>query len=95
VNHDGVNATLPSDMTPEAITLEQAIGLIDARAGSGGGKSARSSKGKKTAAKTPAKAVAEPRSTARKAPAKSKAAPKPKAAAAAANKQPRKAKAAK
>jgi DNA topoisomerase-1 len=95
VSHDGVNATLSSDMTPEAITLEQAIGLIDARAGSGGGKSARSSKGKKAAAKAPAKAIAEPRSTARKAPAKSKAAPKPKAAAAAANKQPRKAKAAK
>ena len=32
VSHDGVNATLPNDMTPEAITLEQAVGLIEARA---------------------------------------------------------------
>jgi DNA topoisomerase-1 len=38
VSHDGINATLPSDITPETVTLEQAIGLIDARAASGGGK---------------------------------------------------------
>ena len=38
VSHDGVNATLSSDMTPEAITLEQAVGLLDARAARGGGK---------------------------------------------------------
>jgi DNA topoisomerase-1 len=57
VSHDGVNATLSSDMTPEAITLEQAVGLLDARAARGGGK------------KPPAKA----RSTARKTPAKPKA----------------------
>jgi DNA topoisomerase I len=58
VSHDGVNATLPSDLTPDAITLEQAVGLIEARAARGGGK----------------KAAAAPRSTARKAPAKPKAA---------------------
>jgi DNA topoisomerase-1 len=57
VSHDGVNATLPSDMTPETITLEQAIPLLDARAARGGGK----------------KAPAKVRSTARKAPAKAKA----------------------
>ncbi|MGZ3350374.1 MAG: topoisomerase C-terminal repeat-containing protein, partial [Xanthobacteraceae bacterium] len=62
VNHDGINATLSSDMTPETITLEQAVGLLDARAARGGGK------------KPPAKA----RSTARKAPAKPKAAAKAK-----------------
>jgi DNA topoisomerase-1 len=62
-NHDGVNATLPSDMTPETITLEQAVGLLDARAARGGG-------GKKAPAKPP--------STARKAPTKPKAAAKPK-----------------
>jgi len=49
-------------MTPETITLEQAVGLLDARAARGGGK------------KPPAKA----RSTARKAPAKPKAAAKAK-----------------
>ena len=62
VSHDGVNATLSSDLTPEAITLEQAVGLLDARAARGGGK------------KPPAKA----RSTARKTPAKPKAAAKAK-----------------
>ena len=32
VSHNGVNATLPSDKTPEEITLDEAIGLLDARA---------------------------------------------------------------
>ena len=32
VSHDGVNATLPRDKTPETITLEEAAVLIDARA---------------------------------------------------------------
>jgi DNA topoisomerase-1 len=47
-SHDGINATLPSDMTPESITLDQAIGLLDARAAQGGGKSKKSN-AKKTA----------------------------------------------
>ena len=37
VSHDGVNATLPSDMTPETVTLEQALPLLDARAARGTG----------------------------------------------------------
>ncbi|HXX05064.1 MAG TPA: type I DNA topoisomerase [Xanthobacteraceae bacterium] len=32
VSHDGVNATLPRDKTPETITLDEATALIDARA---------------------------------------------------------------
>jgi DNA topoisomerase-1 len=32
VSHNGINATLPKDKTPEAITLDEAIGLLDARA---------------------------------------------------------------
>ena len=32
VSHDGVNATLPADKTPETITLEEAVALLDARA---------------------------------------------------------------
>jgi DNA topoisomerase I len=35
VSHDGVNATLPADKTPETITLEEATALIDARADRG------------------------------------------------------------
>ena len=35
VSHDGVNATLPRDKTPETITLEEAAALIDARADRG------------------------------------------------------------
>ena len=38
VSHDGVNATLPADKTPDNITLEEAVGLIDARIAAGGGK---------------------------------------------------------
>ena len=52
VSHDGVNATLPSDMTPETITLEQAVGLFDARAARGGG-------GKKPAVKARSNGGAE------------------------------------
>jgi DNA topoisomerase-1 len=32
VSHDGINATLPRDKTPDAITLEEALALIAARA---------------------------------------------------------------
>jgi len=32
VSHDGVNATLPADKTPETVTLEEAVALIDVRA---------------------------------------------------------------
>jgi DNA topoisomerase-1 len=32
VSHNGVNATLPADKTPETITLEEAVVLLDARA---------------------------------------------------------------
>lgn len=37
VSHDGVNATLPADKTPDNVTLEEAVGLIDARIAAGGG----------------------------------------------------------
>jgi DNA topoisomerase-1 len=32
VSHNGVNATLPADKTPETVTLEEAVVLLDARA---------------------------------------------------------------
>jgi DNA topoisomerase-1 len=84
VSHDGVNATLPSDKTPETITLEEAVTLIDARAARGGGK------------KAPAKRRSAPRKgAARKTAAKTVSTAKPPAAAAAKAKPARKAKAAK
>jgi DNA topoisomerase I len=57
VSHDGVNATLPSDMTPDTVTLEQALPLLDARAARGTGK-----KTKRVAAKAAKKdaTAAEP-----------------------------------
>ncbi len=32
VSHNGVNATLPADKTPETVTLDEAVALLDARA---------------------------------------------------------------
>ncbi len=32
VSHDGINATLPADKTPETVTLDEAVALLDARA---------------------------------------------------------------
>jgi DNA topoisomerase-1 len=32
VSHNGVNATLPADKTPETVTLQEAVALLDARA---------------------------------------------------------------
>jgi len=73
VSHNGGNATLPADKTPDTVTLEEAIELLDARAG----KSADAPKPHRAAGRKPAKAAA-------KAPAKpAKAATKPKAKAAA------------
>jgi DNA topoisomerase I len=42
-----VNATLPKELTPEEVTLDEALALVAEKAGKGG-------KGKKTAAKKPA-----------------------------------------
>jgi len=61
-----VNATLPKDIAPESISLEDAVALVDAKAGS---KPTKRKAPAKSAAKAPAK------------PARSKAAAKPKTAA--------------
>jgi len=37
VSHDGVNATLPAGSTPETVTLDEAVALVDAKASRGGG----------------------------------------------------------
>jgi DNA topoisomerase-1 len=49
VSHDGVNATLPADKTPDTITLDEAVALIDARAERNGPAPARPRKTKRAA----------------------------------------------
>jgi DNA topoisomerase-1 len=69
VSHAGVNATLPNDLSPDAITIEQAITLVDARSGRTGGKpakragpKARAPAGRKPAKRTaPASKAAKPK----------------------------------
>ncbi len=77
VSHDGVNATLPSDMTPETVTLEQALPLLDARAAGRQRSQEESAKPAKRATKTPRqdskKAAPEAKAEAAAAPAKAKA----------------------
>jgi len=77
VSHDGVNATLPADKTPETVTLEEAVSLIDARIAAGAGKKKGAPKAAKTAAtgkpRSTKKAKAETESGARKKPATKKA----------------------
>jgi DNA topoisomerase I len=73
VSHDGINATLPNDVTPETVTLEKAVELIDARAEKTGRRPAkRAAKKAKAPAKSEAgkaKGAGEPRApVARKAP---------------------------
>ncbi len=57
VTAGGVNATIPSDKDKDAITLQEAIALIDERAAKGGGKSGKAKKAKST--KTTAKKAAK------------------------------------
>ncbi len=66
VNQGKINATLPKDLKPEDVTVEQAIALIAARAEATGGKK-----------RTPAKKAAAKKPAAKKAPAKKAAAKKP------------------
>ncbi len=49
VNHGTVNANLPKGAAPDAVTLEQALELIKARAAAGGGK-AKTARGRSTKA---------------------------------------------
>ena len=91
VKHGGINATVPRDIKPEELTLDQAVSLLAERAAKGGGKKpARAKKAAAPKAKPKAKAkaangaadVAAPANDAEpkpKAVAKKKAAPKRKA----------------
>jgi DNA topoisomerase-1 len=68
VNHGAVNATLPADKSPETLTLEEAVALVDAKSGKGGGASSKR--------RAPKKAAAKPTKAEPKAPRKAKAAAK-------------------
>ena len=88
VSHEGVNANLPDDKTPETITLDEAASLIDARAARSGGRPTARRK-RPVRGESAAKMAPAPKA---KAPAAAK--PKKRAAASAA-KTPRKSKKAK
>lgn len=74
VNQGKVNATIPKDIKPEDVTVEQAIEWIAARAEATGTKVKKAPAKKAAAKKTTAKATAEKKPAAKKAPAKKKAA---------------------
>jgi DNA topoisomerase-1 len=84
VSHAGVNATLTGDVTPENVTVEQAVGLLEARIAKGGGKKpAKKAAAKKTdkkAEKPAAKAAKEKAIEPAKAKPKDRAKPKPRKA---------------
>ena len=76
VTIDGINATIPDNIEPEKLTIEEAIALIEERAARGGGKPKRAAK-KKAAKPKAAKADsadAAPKKAPKKAVAKKKAA---------------------
>jgi len=79
VTHDGVNATLTGDLTPENVTIEQAVGLLEARIAKGGGKRPAGKKkaAKKAEAETVATEAPKPRRAAGRKTASGKAEAKP------------------
>jgi DNA topoisomerase-1 len=68
VTAGGINATIPSDKTPDTITLPEAIALIDERAAKGGGPK-RGAKKTNTQANAQTKAAAKPAKAEAEAPA--------------------------
>ncbi|MFN4015973.1 MAG: type I DNA topoisomerase [Reyranella sp.] len=78
VKHGGVNATVPRDVKPEALTLDQAVALLAERAAKGGGKKPKVARAKKTTPAATDDAATKPK--VKKAAAKKKPAAKRKAA---------------
>ena len=74
VKHSSINATVPRDLKPEELTIDQAVSLLAERAAKGGGKKPKATRAKKAAP------VAANDSGEKPAKAKKKAAPKKKAA---------------
>ncbi|MGA3304018.1 MAG: type I DNA topoisomerase [Methylovirgula sp.] len=88
VSYGKINATLPDDLSTETVTLEDAIRLVDDKAGRAPSKKKAAKRGAKATA--PAKEASKPaaKTTAKKPPAKAVAAKKPSAAKAPAKKAP-------
>ncbi len=76
VANNGINATIPDNIVPDEITLDQAVGLIEARAEKTGAKPAPRRKGPRKADARVAKPTTEGKPKAAKAPAKKAAAKK-------------------
>jgi DNA topoisomerase-1 len=79
INDGETNANVPKDKKPEDVTLDEALSLLEARAGAGGKKKKASAKKatapkKEAAPKKAAKKAAPKKAAAKKAPAKKKAA---------------------
>jgi DNA topoisomerase I len=72
VTNSGINATIPDNIVPDEITLDQAVGLIEARAEKTGAKPAPRRKGPRKDAR-----VAKPAPEAKKSPKPKKKAAKP------------------
>jgi DNA topoisomerase-1 len=84
VKHAGINATVPRDLKPDELTLDQAVSLLAERAAKGGGKKPRAAKPKKAAPVAANDAGEKPKAAAKK-----KAAPRKKAAKSKAETPPR------
>jgi DNA topoisomerase-1 len=70
VTDGSVNATLPRDVSPDAVTLDEALALLSARRAAGGGKRRARGGSKKAAAKKSSSAKASADEAASKPPAK-------------------------
>jgi DNA topoisomerase-1 len=66
IKWEKINATLPKDITPEDVALDQALQLIAEKAAKGGKKPAKAATAKKTAAKKPAAKKAPAKKAAKK-----------------------------
>ena len=71
VKHGGINATVPRDLKPEELTVDQALALLAERAAKGGGKKAKAPRSKK-AAPVPANDAGDKQKAKKKAAAKKK-----------------------
>jgi DNA topoisomerase-1 len=73
VKHGGINATVPTDLKPEELTVDQAVSLLAERAAKGGGKKPKPTRAKKAAPAAANDGGAKPKAAKKKAASKKKA----------------------